>query len=111
MKIELGQIVYIIVEAYKKQFEDDVIDSKYYRIAKCKVKECPARNMQQYKLKEIEHIPVKLYWVNKGRMHLTYESAVKEADYRADQEDGFYARYGYDKHIIRPWRKETNGEQ
>lgn len=108
MKITQGQIVWLVVEDYKKQFDDDVIARRYYRIAKCEVTRCPAGHFKEFELIEKDHKPRKMYFKTHKQFHDIYENAVEQAERMADSEDDWYFKhYHQAKKIIRPWRDEN----
>ncbi len=94
MKLQIGQTVYYIVEAFEPEY--------HFRIAKCKIKSIPTGKLKEYCILENGN----MYWPQRKYIYDSYFIATQQAEKEADIYDEKWEKL-YHKKILRPWRKEN----
>lgn len=92
MKLQIGQTVYCIVEAFEPY---------HFRIAKCRVDCIPHGSLKEYRILEKGHE----YWMQRKDIYETYPEAVKQADKETDKYEKTWGWRLHEK-LLRPWRDE-----
>lgn len=106
-KLEKGQTVYTVAEAWKY---DDYIARIYYNVYKCKVDLVPRQGLREYRLVS-DSKPIQVFFRTRSEIYVSYAGAVEVAKAEADKEDARNKVYGIKKKTYRPWERQTQSGQ